>query len=102
MFGGIEYQTPWQPLRLKLEYEGNDYQQDFAGALAQDSSWNFGAVYQWGNFDFDLNYQRGNTLGFGVHYKMNLHTVSQYKVNIIIYQHRTGTPASKISVIFRH
>ncbi|HEY9041753.1 MAG TPA: YjbH domain-containing protein, partial [Rheinheimera sp.] len=80
IFGGVEYQTPWQPLRLKLEYEGNDYQQDFAGPLVQDSSWNFGAVYQWGNFDFDLNYQRGNTLGFGVHYKMNLHSVSQYKV----------------------
>src|SRR5690606_12318342 len=80
LFGGIEYQTPWQPLRLKLEYEGNNYQQDFAGALVQDSNWNIGAVYQWGNFDFDLNYQRGNTLGFGVHYKMNLHSVSQYKV----------------------
>lgn len=31
LFGGVEYQTPWQPLRLKLEYEGNNYQQDFAG-----------------------------------------------------------------------
>lgn len=30
LFGGVEYQTPWQPLRLKLEYEGNNYQQDFA------------------------------------------------------------------------
>lgn len=28
LFGGVEYQTPWQPLRLKLEYEGNNYQQD--------------------------------------------------------------------------
>lgn len=80
IFAGIEYQTPWQPLRLKLEYEGNDYQQDFAGTLTQDSKWNVGAVYRWGNFDFDLNYQRGNTLGFGVHYAMNLHSVSQHKV----------------------
>ena len=80
LFGGIEYQTPWQPLRLKLEYEGNNYQQDFAGNLTQDSNWNFGAVYRWGNFNFDLNYQRGNTLGFGVHYALNLHSVSQYKV----------------------
>ncbi|MEO3678861.1 YjbH domain-containing protein [Rheinheimera sp. FR7-31] len=80
LFGGIEYQTPWQPLRLKLEYEGNNYQQDFAGDLIQDSSWNIGAVYRWGNFNFDLNYQRGNTLGFGVHYALNLHDVRQYKV----------------------
>lgn len=80
LFGGIEYQTPWRPLRLKLEYEGNNYQQDFAGNLAQDSNWNVGAVYRWGNFNFDLNYQRGNTLGFGVHYALNLHDVRQYKV----------------------
>lgn len=37
LFGGVEYQTPWQPLRLKLEYEGNNYQQDFAGKLEQKS-----------------------------------------------------------------
>jgi hypothetical protein len=80
LFGGVEYQTPWQPLRLKLEYEGNDYQNDRAGALVQDSAWNIGAVYRWGNFNFDLNYQRGNTLGFGAHYKMNLNTASQIKV----------------------
>jgi hypothetical protein len=80
VFAGIEYQTPWQPLRLKLEYEGNDYQQDFAGALQQDSNWNLGAVYRWGNFNFDLNYQRGNTVGFGVHYALNLHDIRQHKV----------------------
>ena len=80
LFGGIEYQTPWQPLRLKLEYEGNNYQQDFAGSLTQDSNWNIGAVYRWGNFNFDLNYQRGNTVGFGVHYALNLHDVRQYKI----------------------
>jgi hypothetical protein len=80
LFGGIEYQTPWQPLRLKLEYEGNNYQQDFAGILPQDSRWNVGAVYRWGNFNFDLNYQRGNTVGFGVHYLLNLHSATQVKV----------------------
>lgn len=84
LFGGIEYQTPWQPLRLKLEYEGNNYQQDFAGSLQQDSNWNIGAVYRWGNFNFDLNYQRGNTLGFGMHYALNLHSVSQHKVKPVL------------------
>lgn len=38
LFGGVEYQTPWQPLRLKLEYEGNDYSQDFAGKIEQRAS----------------------------------------------------------------
>lgn len=80
VYGGIEYQTPWQPLRLKLEYEGNNYVNDFAGTLAQDSRWNLGAVYHWRDFDFNLNYQRGNTFGFGVSYALNLHNAAGYKV----------------------
>lgn len=80
LFGGVEYQTPWQPLKLKLEYEGNNYQNDRAGELIQDSRWNIGAVYQWGDARFDLNYQRGNTLGFGVHYQFNLNDDNQYKI----------------------
>lgn len=80
VYGGIEYQTPWQPLRLKLEYEGNNYLNDAAGVLVQDSRWNLGAVYHWRDFDFSLNYQRGNTLGFGVSYALNLHNAAGYKV----------------------
>jgi len=81
IFGGVEYQTPWEPLTLKLEFEGNDYSQDRAGVLKQDSRWNVGAVYKWNNFDFSLNYQRGNTIGFGVSYRINLNTVSQVKID---------------------
>jgi len=77
IFGGIEYQTPWQPLRFMLEYEGNHYQNDRAGKLEQDSRWNVGAAYQWGNVDFSLNYQRGNTIGFGVTYNFNMHSLKQ-------------------------
>jgi hypothetical protein len=79
VFGGIEYQTPWRPLRLKLEYEGNDYSNDRAGILQQDKKWNAGAAYRWNNFDFSLNYQRGNTVGFGVSYAFNLHSIRQAK-----------------------
>ena len=25
IYGGAEYQTPWHPLRLKVEYDANDY-----------------------------------------------------------------------------
>lgn len=80
VFGGVVYQTPWQPLSLKLEYEGNNYSRDFAGELPQDSRWNLGANYQWQDFTFDINYQRGNTLGFGVHYAFNMHTAKQVKI----------------------
>lgn len=66
IFGGIEYQTPWNPLRLKLEYDGNNYQNDFAGKLPQASHFNVGAVYRAANWaDLNLSYERGNTLMFG-------------------------------------
>jgi hypothetical protein len=81
VFGGIEYQTPWAALRLKLEYEGNNYIDDRAGSLDQESKWNIGAAYSWNSFDFSINYQRGNTIGFGVNYNFNLHTIRQVKID---------------------
>jgi hypothetical protein len=79
IFGGLEYQTPIKGLQLTLEYDGNDYINDSAGELKQDSQWNVGAVYQYENWDFSLNYQRGNTLGFGLSYTFNMHTITQAK-----------------------
>ncbi|GEA13572.1 YjbH domain-containing protein [Alteromonas sp. KUL49] len=80
IFGGVEYQTPWEPLTIKLEYEGNDYSEDRAGPLGQDTRFNIGAVYKWRDFDFSLNYQRGNTIGFGVTYQFNMNTIDQLKI----------------------
>ncbi|WP_265468225.1 YjbH domain-containing protein [Aeromonas salmonicida] len=72
LFGGVEYQTPWQPLRLKLEYDGNDYSKEFAGHTSQDSPWNVGAVYRvFENLDSHLSWQRGNTLMWGVTFRTN-------------------------------
>lgn len=82
LYGGIEYQTPWQPLRLKLEYDGNNYLQDKAGVLVQDSDFNIGAVYALNDsFDLNLNYQRGNTFGFGVNYKVDFNNLKQVKLD---------------------
>ena len=81
LYGGIEYRTPWQPLTLKLEYDGNNYQNDFAGVLEQDRKWNIAAVYRYNNnLDFTINHQRGNTFGFGVSYRFNFNTASQLKI----------------------
>ncbi len=78
VFGGVEYQTPWQPLRLKLEYEGNDYKNDFAGRLKQSSPVNVGAVYRIGKWtDLNLSYERGNTLMFGVTMRTNFNDLTQ-------------------------
>ncbi len=81
LYGGIEYQTPWQPLRLKLEYDPNNYLEDRAGVLVQDSRFNVAAVYRASeNLDLNLNYQRGNTVGFGLNYRLNFDTASQIKI----------------------
>jgi hypothetical protein len=81
LYGGIEYQTPWQPLKLKIEYDGNTYQQDYAGALVQDRDWNIAAVYRYNNnLDLTLSHLRGNTIGFGISYRFNFHTASQLKI----------------------
>lgn len=72
VFGGVQYQTPWQPLILKLEYEGNNYQhQGLGNNLLQNSPWNFGAVYQAADsVDVTLGIERGNTAMLG----LTLHT----------------------------
>ncbi|MFA0415540.1 YjbH domain-containing protein [Vibrio renipiscarius] len=75
LFGGIEYQTPYAPLRLKLEYEGNDYSEDFpvkrGKELPQHTPWNIGINYRLGDWgDAKLSYQRGDTLTLG----FNLYT----------------------------
>ncbi|WP_130833299.1 YjbH domain-containing protein [[Erwinia] mediterraneensis] len=78
LFGGVEYQTPWQPLRLKLEYEGNDYQSDFAGRLEQRSKVNVGAVYRLTDWaDINASYERGNTFMFGITVRTNFNDLRQ-------------------------
>lgn len=72
VFGGVSWQTPWQPLRLKLEYDGNNYRDDFAGQLSQSSKWNWGAVYRLTDWmDVNASYERGNTFMFGFTLRMN-------------------------------
>lgn len=72
LFGGVEYQTPWQPLRLKLEYEGNDYSGDYAGRLDQKSKFNVGALYRVADWaDVNVGYERGNTFTFGFTLRTN-------------------------------
>ncbi|WP_409420433.1 YjbH domain-containing protein [Pseudaeromonas sp. ZJS20] len=78
LFGGIEYQTPWQPLRLKLEYDGNDYSNETAGTIKQDSPINVGAVYRlFESVDTHLSYQRGNTWMWGVTLRTNFNDLTQ-------------------------
>lgn len=77
LFGGIEYQTPWNPLRFKLEYDSNDYSAETADArrtnkIKQDSPINIGMVYRVSDYlDTTLSWQRGNTLMWGFSLRTN-------------------------------
>lgn len=82
LFGGLEYQTPWQPLRLKMEYDANNYKSDFLTKhnieMPQDLSFNFGALYslgQWG--DLRASFERGNTWTLGFTLRTNFNTMKQ-------------------------
>ncbi|OZY40474.1 hypothetical protein CJF43_17940 [Pseudomonas fragi] len=72
LFGGVVYQTPWAPLSLKIEFEGNDYKHEpQKNNQVQDSPINFGAVYKLNdNIDLTAGWERGNTALFGI----TLHT----------------------------
>ncbi|KRG61137.1 hypothetical protein ABB27_19175, partial [Stenotrophomonas terrae] len=46
VFAGIAYQTPWDPLQIKLEYEGNDYRNEpQRNQQRQRHPFNVGAAY---------------------------------------------------------
>ncbi|MGZ9038744.1 MAG: YjbH domain-containing protein, partial [Burkholderiales bacterium] len=75
LFGGVQYQTPWDSLILKAEYDGNDYQNEpQLNNQQQDSRFNFGLTYRAAKWaDITLAYERGNifTLGVSLHTQAN-------------------------------
>ncbi|MEH0835092.1 YjbH domain-containing protein [Pectobacterium cacticida] len=88
LFGGIEYQTPWDALRLKLEYDGNDYSAERTSRdgrpqqLPHDSPFNVGAVYRVGDIlDTTLSWQRGNTLMWGFTLRTNFNSLKPNYLN---------------------
>ena len=72
LFGGVVYQTPWAPLSLKVEYDGNDYKHEPQNNnQVQDSPINIGAVYKLSDsVDLTAGWERGNTALYGI----TLHT----------------------------
>ena len=74
IFGGVAYQTPWEPLQIKLEYDGNDYRHEpQQNHQRQRSPLNIGAsVAANENLHFHLGWERGNEAMFGVTLRGNL------------------------------
>jgi hypothetical protein len=73
-FGGVSYQTPWQPLIIKLEYDGNNYKHEpLDNNLRQRTPLNVGAVYRLnGNVDISAAWERGTTAMFSITLHTNL------------------------------
>jgi hypothetical protein len=73
LFGGVAYQTPWAPLSLKLEFDGNDYKHEPQNNnQEQDSPINIGAVYKLSDaVDLTAGWERGNTALFGITFHTN-------------------------------
>lgn len=81
LFAGLQYQTPWQPLQIKLEYEGNDYQSEpQANNQKQDSAWNAALLYQLSpGILLQAGLERGNTASLGIIFRSNVAQVFQPK-----------------------
>ncbi|MCW4630963.1 YjbH domain-containing protein [Marinomonas rhodophyticola] len=68
-------------MRLKLEYDGNDYSQDVPVTrggvdMTPKTPWNFGAVYEVSDgFDLRLSYERGTTVALGFTLSTNFNSM---------------------------
>jgi len=83
LFGGVEYQTLHAPLRFKLEYDSNDYSEEFpvvSGGvdMTPHTPWNFGVLYRLGMADFRLSYERGDTLVAGLTLNTNFNDMPSF------------------------
>lgn len=76
VFGGISYQTPWEPLLIKIEYDGHDYDQEFrlpSGRVPQDSRVNLGVHYTLSpGLRMALGWERGNEFMATLTFRGNL------------------------------
>lgn len=82
MFGGVQYQTPWDRLLIKAEYDGNNYQNEPQGNNQRQSSpFNLGVVYRAASWaDLTLGVQRGNTVMLSLSLHSQLNRLTQPKL----------------------
>lgn len=81
VFGGIQYQTPFKPLTVQLEYDGNDYESEpLNNPQDQDSPINIGARMKVNdNLTLSAAWERGNTAMLGATLSVNLAKLTQAK-----------------------
>ena len=81
LFGGVQWRTPWEPLALKLEYEGNDYKNEpLNNAQPQRTPFNIGLEYRYApGVTFSAGFERGNKVMVGLTLQTNLATMQMPK-----------------------
>mgnify|MGYP001173881994 CR=1 FL=1 len=101
LFAGVEYQTPWEPLRLKIEYDANDYSNDFADVdLTPRTPINFGVNYRLSrSFELFASYERGDQFTVGFNLRTNLNNLSQLKIKPDPVQPRERPTHTRVSQI---
>src|SRR5699024_3275220 len=73
LFGGVAWHTPWQPLTLMVEYDGNDYQHEpLDNNQNTRSRLNVGARYRLNDHVvLSAGWERGNTAMLGLSLNLN-------------------------------
>ena len=81
VFGGVQYHTPWDPLILKVELDGNNYQNEpYGNVLLSKTPINLGAVYQWGPLDFTVGLRQGTQVMFALSLHERLDQLATSKI----------------------
>lgn len=83
LFGGVQWQSPYAPIILKMELEGNNYKKEPSGQgdLKQRTPINFGVVYRHSpRTDISASYERGNRLTLGLTFKLDWSKTSVPKI----------------------
>ncbi len=81
LFGGFEYQTPWN-FNLKVEYDGNNYQREPQNNnLPVASPFNWAVVYRTTRgLDVSMGIERGNTWSMGLTFYVDMAGLNMPKV----------------------
>lgn len=82
-FGGVQWQSPIDGLRLKLEYEGNNYQHEpLSNNQKQRTGWNAGLAWLVApSVDWSVGVERGNRLMTALTFNVDLSTLSTPKLH---------------------
>ncbi|MDP9929193.1 YjbH domain-containing protein [Variovorax paradoxus] len=74
LFGGVQWRTPWDPLTLKLEYDGNDYQSEpQANNQRRRTPFNIGLSYRVSpKVTLSAGFERGDKFMIGLTLASNL------------------------------